>query len=49
MKQRFFTSIFIVLATIIAIFSKLLPYTIGDYVFDIFILVKYAFIKVTTL
>ena len=39
MKQRFFTSIFIVLATIIATFSKLLPYTIGDYVFDIFILI----------
>ena len=39
MKQRFFTSIFIVLATIIAAFSKLLPYTIGDYIFDIFILI----------
>ena len=39
MKQRLFTSIFIVLATIIAVFSKLLPYTIGDYVFDIFILI----------
>ena len=39
MKQRFFTSLFIVLATVIAVFSKLLPYTIGDYIFDIFILI----------
>lgn len=38
MKQRFKTSVFIVLATILAIISKLLPYTIGDYVFDIFVL-----------
>ena len=38
MKQRFITSIFIVLATILAIASKLLPYTIGDYIFDIFVL-----------
>lgn len=39
MKQRFKTSIFIVLATVLAIASKLLPYTIGDYIFDIFVLV----------
>lgn len=38
MKQRFITSIFIVLVTVVAIFSKLLPYTMGDYVFDIFVL-----------
>lgn len=38
LKQRFITSIFIVLATVIAIVSKLLPYTIGDYIFDIFVL-----------
>ena len=38
MKQRFITSIFIVLATVLAIVSKLLPYTIGDYIFDIFVL-----------
>jgi len=39
MKQRFITSIFIVLTTLLAVASKLLPYTIGDYVFDIFVLV----------
>ena len=38
MKQRFKTSVFIVLATVLAIVSKLLPYTIGDYIFDIFVL-----------
>lgn len=38
LKQRFKTSVFIVLATVLAIISKLLPYTIGDYIFDIFIL-----------
>ncbi len=38
MKQRFITSIFIVLASVLAILAKLLPYTIGDYIFDIFIL-----------
>lgn len=38
MKQRFITSIFIVLVTVVAILSKLLPYTMGDYVFDIFVL-----------
>lgn len=39
MKQRFITSIFIVLVTVFAIISKLLPYSIGDYIFDIFILI----------
>lgn len=38
MKQRCKTSIFIVLVTVLAIVSKLLPYTIGDYIFDIFVL-----------
>ena len=38
MKQRFITSIYIVLATVLAVLSKLLPYSIGDYIFDIFIL-----------
>ena len=38
LKQRFKTSVFIVLATVLAILSKLLPYTIGDYIFDIFVL-----------
>ena len=38
MKQRFITSIFIVLATVLAVVSKLLPHNIGDYIFDIFIL-----------
>lgn len=37
MKTRFITSIFIVLATALAVMSKLLPHNIGDYVFDIFI------------
>lgn len=39
MKERFKTSVYIVLASVIAIISKLLPYTIGDYIFDIFILI----------
>ena len=39
MKQRFITSIFIVLAVVLATLSKLLPYQIGDYIFDIFVLV----------
>lgn len=39
MKQRFITSIFIVLATAFALISKLLPYSVGDYIVDIFILV----------
>lgn len=38
MKQRFITSIFIVLVSVLAIFSKLLPMGIGDYIFDIFII-----------
>ena len=38
LKQRFITSVFIVLATVLAIISKLLPYSIGDYIFDIFVL-----------
>ena len=38
MKQRAITSIYIVLASLLAIFSKLLPNSIGDYIFDIFIL-----------
>lgn len=38
MKQRFITSIFIVLVSVLAVLSKLLPYQIGDYIFDIFIL-----------
>ena len=38
MKKRLITSLFIVLATVLAIFSKLLPYDIGTYIFDIFIL-----------
>jgi len=39
MKQRLITGTFIVLATVLAIISKFLPYTIGDYVFDIFALI----------
>ncbi len=37
MKQRFITSIFIVLAVVLVVASKFLPYQIGDYIFDIFI------------
>ena len=37
-KKRFITSIFIVLVTALAVISKLLPHTIGDYLFDIFII-----------
>jgi len=37
MKKRFITSIFIVLVTVLAVLSKLLPHRIGDYIFDIFI------------
>lgn len=39
MKQRFITSIFIVLASVLAIASKLLPNSVGNYFFDIFILI----------
>lgn len=38
MKQRAITSVYIVLATVLAVLSKLLPLNIGDYIFDIFIL-----------
>ncbi len=38
MKKRFLTSIFIVLATALAIASKFLPNNIGDYIFDIFVI-----------
>ena len=38
MKQRSITSIYIVLASVLAILSKLLPNQIGDYIFDVFIL-----------
>ncbi|MBR2969798.1 MAG: phosphatidate cytidylyltransferase [Clostridia bacterium] len=37
MKQRVITGIYIFLATALAILSKLLPYNIGEYIFDIFI------------
>lgn len=39
MKQRAKTSVFIILVTLLAIICKLLPHTIGDYIFDIFVLV----------
>lgn len=39
MKQRAKTSVFILLVTLLAIVCKLLPHTIGDYIFDIFVLV----------
>lgn len=39
MKTRAITSIFIVVVTLFAVLSKLLPYTIGNYLFDIFCLV----------
>ena len=38
MKTRFITSIFIVLATALAVLSKLLPYSIGEYIFDVFVI-----------
>lgn len=38
MRQRSITSFFIVLVVAIAVASKFLPYDIGDYVFDLFIL-----------
>ena len=37
MKQRAITSIYIVLATVLAVLSKLLPNGVGNYIFDIFI------------
>lgn len=38
MKQRTITSVFIILTTLLAVLSKFLPLTIGDYIFDIFVL-----------
>lgn len=38
MKKRLLTSIFIVLASVLAIASKFLPNNIGDYIFDIFVI-----------
>ena len=38
MKQRAITSIFIVLVSLLAIVCKILPYPIGEYIFDVFIL-----------
>lgn len=38
MKKRVLTGLIIFIVTVLAILSKLLPYTIGDYIFDIFIL-----------
>ena len=39
MKQRLITGIFIVLATVLAIVAKLIPHSVGDYIFDIFALI----------
>lgn len=39
MKKRAITSVIIVLITALAVLSKLLPYNIGDYCFDAFVLV----------
>lgn len=38
MKQRSITGFFIVLAVVLAVISKFLPYNIGTYIFDIFII-----------
>ena len=38
MKTRFITSIFIVIVTALAVASKLLSHNIGEYIFDIFII-----------
>ena len=38
MKERFKTSVYIVLATVIALLSKFLPFNLGTYIFDVFIL-----------
>ena len=38
MKERFKTSIYIVLATALAILSKFLPLNLGTYIFDVFVL-----------
>lgn len=37
MKQRFITGFFIFLATVLIVAAKFLPHSIGDYIFDIFI------------
>lgn len=46
MKKRFITSIFIVLVTFLAIISKFLPYEIGTYIFDLFIITICVFSQV---
>jgi len=38
MKERFKTSVYIVLATLIALLSKFLPFNLGTYIFDVFVL-----------
>ena len=39
MKERFKTSVYIVLATVLALLSKFLPLNLGTYIFDIFVLI----------
>ncbi|MBR1988127.1 MAG: phosphatidate cytidylyltransferase [Clostridia bacterium] len=39
MKQRTITGFFILLVTALAIVGKLLPHNIGDYIFDVFVLI----------
>ena len=39
MKERFKTSVYIVLATVLALLSKFLPFNLGTYIFDIFVLI----------
>jgi len=39
MKERFKTSVYIVLATALALLSKFLPLNLGTYIFDIFVLI----------
>lgn len=38
MKERFKTSVYIVLATVLALLSKFLPFNLGTYIFDVFVL-----------
>ena len=38
MKERFKTSVYIVLATLLALLSKFLPFNLGTYFFDVFVL-----------
>ena len=38
MKERFKTSVYIVLATVLALLSKFLPFKLGTYIFDVFVL-----------